>query len=75
MRIGVVTWDAPGERFPAYDGPVVVVTEGAEPVAGARVVAVGERLARAAAVNRGVAALPDVDAVLVLDPRAEPGPG
>lgn len=74
MRIGIVTWAAPGERFPA-DVPLVVVSEGAQPVAGARVVPVGERLARAAAVNRGVAALPEVDAVLVLDPRAEPGPG
>lgn len=71
MQFGIVTWAAPGERFLATrpDGPLVVVSEAAEPVAGAQVVGVGERLARAAAVNRGVAALPDAEWVLVADPR------
>lgn len=75
MEIGVVTWGAP-RTAPELPGPFVVVTADGAEVPGARVVAVGEELARAAAVNRGVAALPSgVDAVLVLDPRAVPGPG
>lgn len=68
MQRGIVTWAAPGERF-RPDVPPVVVSERAEPVPGARVVPVGERLARAAAVNRGVVALPDAEWVLVADPR------
>lgn len=76
MQIGVVTWGAPGDGFAGLPGPLVVVTAEGASVPGAQVVVVGEELARAAAVNRGVAALPaGVDGVLVLDPRAVPGPG
>lgn len=77
MQTGIVTWAVPGPRFLATrpDGPLVVVTDGPEPVAGARVVPVGEHLARAAAVNRGVVALPGAEWVAVADPRIEWCPG
>lgn len=80
MQFGIVTWATPEDRFRAGlpDGELVVVSADtvADAVPGARVVAVGERLARAAAVNRGVVALgADVDWVLVADPRAELCPG
>lgn len=78
MQIGIVTWAVPGARFRAGlpDGELVVVSADDVAVPGARVVAVGEELARAAAVNRGVVALgPDVDHVLVADPRVEFCPG
>lgn len=58
---------------------VVLVATGDADVAvggGVQVVRVGEQLARAAAVNRGVAAMPaDVGWVLVADPDVECGPG
>lgn len=77
MQVGIVTWATPGERFLATrpDAPLVVVSDGDVPVPGALVVPVGERLARAAAVNRGVVALPDTEWVVAADPRVEWGPG
>lgn len=77
MELGIVTWATPGERFLATrpDAPLVVVSDGDAPVPGALVVPVGERLARAAAVNRGVVALPGTEWVVAADPRVEWGPG
>lgn len=77
MQVGIVTWAVPGERFLATrpDAPLVVVAAADAPVPGARVVRVGERLARAAAVNRGVVALPDTEWVVAADPRVEWSPG
>lgn len=77
--VGVVTYAPVGDRLlaglPAATArPVhlVVVAADDAPVPGAQVVPVGEHLARAAAVNRGVVALPaDVEWVLVADPRLD----
>jgi N-acetylglucosaminyl-diphospho-decaprenol L-rhamnosyltransferase len=78
--IGVVTWTPGAEgllaTLPAGVGPVVVVdADGAAP-AGVTAVPVTERLARAAAVNRGVVALPpDLGWVLAADPGVRLAPG
>jgi N-acetylglucosaminyl-diphospho-decaprenol L-rhamnosyltransferase len=73
VQIGIVTWAVPGAGFldTRPDLPLVVVSDGDAHVPGARVLPVGERLARAAAVNRGVVALPGADWVAVADPRIE----
>lgn len=79
-RIGIVTW-TPGAAgllatLPPEVGPVVVVDVDGTAPEGVTAVPVTERLARAAAVNRGVVALPpDVDLVLAADPGVRLGPG
>lgn len=67
--LGVVTRAPCPDRFRAHlPGRIVVVGAGDLPVT--------EQLARAAAVNRGVVALPpDVGWVLVADPQVRVGPG
>lgn len=82
--VGVVTW-TPGTEgllatLPPQAGPVVVVdAEGAVPDGlpdGVTAVPQTERLARAAAVNRGLAALPPgVGFALVADPAVRLAPG
>ena len=78
--IGVVTW-TPGAAdllaaLPAGTGPVVVVDADGSAPPGTTAVPVTERLARAAAVDRGVVALPpDVGWVLALDAGVRLRPG
>ncbi len=76
--VGVVSW-GPGTPAPvAGTGPAVHVAGPADgtPAAGATVVAVTEALARAAAVNRGVVALPrEAGWVLAVDTGVTLAPG
>lgn len=79
-RIGVVTW-TPGAAgllatLPPQVGPVVVVDVDGSAPDGVTAVPITEQPARAAAVNRGVVALPpDVTRVLVADPGVRMCPG